>query len=151
MGNWNGAILADERPRKTNSGLYCIIWNTQEFKDALLIVPVSLLNDWKNKLKSWVSEIHKLIYHYSKEELPKKLRRLQIGAHGVQRHAFYLGPIQKNMREFYSLFPLIQSQDVHTVGRAHRISQTRDVKTYRLITCGTQVNRILCSTSHKKS
>ncbi|KAI4902129.1 hypothetical protein NFI96_006147 [Prochilodus magdalenae] len=35
-----------------------------------------------------------------------------------------------------------QSQDAQAVGRAHRIGQTKDVQTYRLITCGTLEERI---------
>ncbi|KAL6487267.1 hypothetical protein MHYP_G00038930 [Metynnis hypsauchen] len=54
-----------------------MIMNTHEFKNALLIVPAGLLNDWNDKLKRWTPNMNVLIYHRSDTELARKLRHLQ--------------------------------------------------------------------------
>ncbi|KAL7877714.1 hypothetical protein SRHO_G00043570 [Serrasalmus rhombeus] len=54
-----------------------MIMNTQEFKNALLIVPAGLLKDWKKKIKRWTPNMNVLIYHHSETERKRKLRNLQ--------------------------------------------------------------------------
>ncbi|XP_036429450.1 DNA excision repair protein ERCC-6-like [Colossoma macropomum] len=80
-GSRNGAILADEmglgKSIQVILFLHAMIMNTQEFKNALLIVPAGLLNDWKDKLKRWTPNMNVLIYHHSETERERKLRNLQ--------------------------------------------------------------------------
>uniref|UniRef100_A0A3B4DH82 Uncharacterized protein n=1 Tax=Pygocentrus nattereri TaxID=42514 RepID=A0A3B4DH82_PYGNA len=77
----NGAILADEmglgKSIQVILFLHAMIMNTQEFKNALLIVPAGLLKDWKKKIKRWTPNMNVLIYHHSVTERKRKLRNLQ--------------------------------------------------------------------------
>ncbi|KAL7890071.1 hypothetical protein AOLI_G00023290 [Acnodon oligacanthus] len=81
-GRRSGAILADEmglgKSIQVILFLHAMIMNTQEFKNALLIVPAGLVNDWNDKLKRWTPNMNVLIYHYNETERERKLRNLQM-------------------------------------------------------------------------